>query len=184
MSRRLDMAFSTKKDAEIVRYLQLKEPNRSVIIVSAIEYYLQTGKNIIIGSVCTDKLSDEAVQRVALRVPEESLTAQWVVEQLRKNQKGLLKTKISNILHKSISTIPKEETEYTRSYEDIVDEMERAENASKRIETTTFNVNESPIHVVEPIQSQPAMSSAPKKENKPAKASQTMMDKLMPKFED
>lgn len=185
MSRRLDIAFSTKKDAEIVRYLQLKEPNRSVIIVSTIEYYLKTGSYIKIGDVCTDKIKNESTQRMALRVPEDSLTGQWIEEQLAKNVKGLLKTKISNILRKSLSVISVGETEYTKPYEDVIDEMEKVEKASNHIDITAFNTNESPVRIAEPVQTPTILQdNTPKKDMKPVKAPQSMMDKLMPKFED
>ena len=135
MSRMLEIALSTTKDAEIARYLQLtKEESISPIIISAIEYYLLTDGYLNIGDVCINNPGEtSSKKRLRIYVPNKTIVEPWVQEQLSK-RRGILTLKIKSILRNSLRIVEKTEQENYRSYEECLQNVEQAEKRTKKYE--------------------------------------------------
>ncbi len=125
MAKKLELTFSNRADAEIVRYLQLYRDTRPVIIF-ALEYYIKTGEYLNIGTVCVKEVinADETKVRHPIYVPQNSIVEEWS-DRLKKQRKGLLSVKVRQILKNSLNVTEDPAAETVREYLDCLSDMDR-----------------------------------------------------------
>ena len=187
MAKKLELNFSSSKDAEIVRFIQLNEnANTSPIFICALEYYIKTGNYLNIGKVCIKNVKESIKLRKPIYVPQNCIVEEWANEQ-KDARRGLLSTIVRHILKNSLEVV---ESESDEKIEDTTECMMKIQNLSRKpveysvktIEPIVTSQHSSPfdnsgIHFSEPVITE-------KKESPPPKKSKSIMDKLMPVFDE
>lgn len=125
MAKKLELNFSTSKDAEIVRFIQLNtDENTSPMMIAALEYYIKTGGFLKIGKVCITPSEPEKKVRKPIYVPVNSVVDGWAEEQ-KKARKGLLSSKVRYILKNSLEVVEKTEDEMTENYMELLIKVDK-----------------------------------------------------------
>ncbi len=137
MAKKLELNFSSSKDAEIVRFIQLNaDENTSPIFICALEYNIKTGKYLNIGKVCTNSLRGSEKVRKPIYVPNNSVVEEWA-DCLKEERKGLLSSKVRYILKNSITLVNTEAEEKIEEYIDLLMAVDRLREHS--YENTLLN---------------------------------------------
>ncbi len=194
MAKKLELNFSSSKDAEIVRFIQLNsEENTSPLMISALEYYIKTGNFLKIGKVCIKPQLTEKKIRKPIYVPQNSVVEEWAEEQ-KKERKGLLTSKVRYILKNSLEVVANVKDESVSDPMELIIAVDRL-SKKQTIYEDVQPIKEDIPDRIEPVQEKPPdiiyqqvgavdMNFDPEPAREPVKKPKNrgvgMLDKMMP----